>query len=101
MATRVRPAAINLTANAERRVADLMAKAPAGLQVTMVRKGGHNIVATDDTILENGDAVLVVAEDNEAIATAAAWDATARRIDTVKDQRYGRRNPSRRTNVRR
>ena len=49
-----------------------MAKAPAGLQVTMVRKGGHNIVATDDTILENGDAVLVVAEDKEAIATAAA-----------------------------
>ena len=38
----------------------------------MVRKGGHNIVPTDDTILENGDAVLVVAEDNEAIATAAA-----------------------------
>ena len=57
---------------AGRRLGDLMAKAPAGLQVTMVRKGGHNIVATDDTILENGDAVLVVAEDNEAIATAAA-----------------------------
>ena len=57
---------------AGRRLGDLIAKAPAGLQVTMVRKGGHNIVATDDTILENGDAVLVVAEDNEAIATAAA-----------------------------
>ena len=57
---------------AGRRLGDLMAKAPAGLQVTMVRKGGHNIVPTDDTILENGDAVLVVAEDNEAIATAAA-----------------------------
>jgi putative transport protein len=48
---------------AGRRLGDLMAKAPAGLQVTMVRKGGHNIVPTDDTILENGDAVLVVAED--------------------------------------
>ena len=57
---------------AGRRLGDLMAKAPAGLQVTMVRKGGHNIVPTDDTILENGDAVLVVAEDKEAIATAAA-----------------------------
>jgi putative transport protein len=57
---------------AGRRLGDLMANAPAGLQVTMVRKGGHNIVVTDDTILENGDAVLVVAEDNEAIATAAA-----------------------------
>src|SRR6187431_1700194 len=53
------------------RLGDLMAKAPRGLQVTMVRKGGHNIVPTDDTILDNGDAVLVVAEDSEAIATAA------------------------------
>src|SRR5215213_6632342 len=57
---------------AGRRLDELMARAPAGLQVTMVRKGARNIVATDDTILENGDAVLVVAEDNEAIATAAA-----------------------------
>ena len=57
---------------AGRRLGDLMAKAPAGVQVTMVRKGGRNIVPTDDTILANGDAVLVVAEDNEAIATAAA-----------------------------
>jgi len=57
---------------AGRRLGDLMAKAPAGLQVTMVRKGGRNIVVTDDTILENGDAILVVAEDTEAIATAAA-----------------------------
>ena len=57
---------------AGRRLGDLIANAPPGLQVTMVRKGGHNIVPTDDMILENGDAVLVVAEDNEAIATAAA-----------------------------
>src|SRR6476646_8333247 len=48
-----------------RKLEDLLANAPTGLQVTMVRKGGHNIVVTDDTILENGDAVLVVAEDNE------------------------------------
>ena len=38
----------------------------------MVRKGGHNFVPTDDTILAAGDAILVVAEDNEAIAIAAA-----------------------------
>jgi putative transport protein len=54
------------------RLGDLMAKAPRGLQVTMVRKGGHNIVPTDDTILDNGDAVLVVAEDSEAVAIASA-----------------------------
>jgi putative transport protein len=54
------------------RLGDLLAKAPRGLQVTMVRKGGHNIVPTDDTILANGDAVLVVADDSEAIAIAAS-----------------------------
>jgi putative transport protein len=54
------------------RLGDLMAKAPPGLQVTMVRKGGRNIVPTDDTVLANGDAVLVVAEDSEAVATAAS-----------------------------
>ena len=53
------------------RLGDLLAKAPRGLQVTMVRKGGHNIVPTDDTILANGDALMVVAEDSEAVATAA------------------------------
>ena len=49
-----------------------MLNAFGGLQVTMVRKGGHNLVPTDDTILATGDAILVVAEDNEAIAIAAA-----------------------------
>ena len=42
------------------------------VQVTMVRKGGRNIVPTPDTILSAGDAVLVVAESEEAIAKAAA-----------------------------
>ena len=57
---------------AGRRLGDLIAEAPSGLQVSMVRKGEHNIVPNDDTILSAGDAVLVVAEDNEAIAKAAA-----------------------------
>jgi putative transport protein len=56
-------------ASAGRPLGELM---PSGLQVTMVRKGGRNFVPTDDTILAAGDAILVVAEDNEAIATAAA-----------------------------
>ena len=49
-----------------------MAEALGDLQVTMVRKDGHNLVPTDDTVLAAGDAVLVVAEDKEAIAAAAA-----------------------------
>jgi len=55
-----------------RRIGELMTNAPSVLQVTMVRKGERNFVPTDDTILDTGDAILVVAEDNEAIATAAA-----------------------------
>ena len=57
---------------AGRALDELMSEALADLQVTMVRKDGHNFVPTDDTILAAGDAVLVVAEDNEAIAAAAA-----------------------------
>src|SRR3954452_3409960 len=57
---------------AGRSLGELTANAPSGMQVTMVRKGGHNVVPTDDTILATGDAVLVVAEANEAIAVAAA-----------------------------
>src|SRR6202007_3275650 len=57
---------------AGRRLGDLMLNALGGLQVTMVRKGGQNFVPTPDTVLATGDAILVVAEDNEAIATAAA-----------------------------
>jgi putative transport protein len=57
---------------AGRRLSELMTEALAGLQVTMIRKGGHNLVPTPDTILSPGDSVLVVAEREEAIAQAAA-----------------------------
>src|SRR4051812_4814609 len=57
---------------AGRRLADLLPNLPASLQVTMVRKDGRNFVPANDTILATGDAILVVAETNEAIATAAA-----------------------------
>jgi putative transport protein len=38
----------------------------------MVRKGGQNFVPTSDTTLSTGDAILVVAESEDAIAEAAA-----------------------------
>src|SRR5215210_73951 len=57
---------------AGRPLADLLPNLPASLQVTMVRKDGRNFVPANDTILATGDAILVVAETNEAIATAAA-----------------------------
>src|SRR5262245_37090265 len=42
------------------------------VQVTMVRKGGQNVVPTGSTVLSSGDAVLVVADSQEALAAAAA-----------------------------
>jgi putative transport protein len=51
---------------------ELSKEALSDVQVTMVRKAGQNIVPTGDTMLSAGDAVLVVAESQEAIANAAA-----------------------------
>src|SRR6476660_5250472 len=47
-------------------------KLPSGVQVTMVRRGGQNVVPSGDIALSSGDALLVVAEQQEAIAEAAA-----------------------------
>ena len=45
---------------------------PSGVQVTMVRKGGQNIVPTGEIALGPGDGLLVIAEQEDAIAEAAA-----------------------------
>jgi putative transport protein len=58
--------------HAGKRLDELTTAALSGVRVTMVRKGGHNFVPTADTVLSAGDAILVVAEQNEAIARAAA-----------------------------
>jgi putative transport protein len=55
-----------------RKIDELRQEALSDIQVTMVRKGDRNFVPTDDTVLSAGDAVLVVAEREEAIARAAA-----------------------------
>ena len=44
---------------------------PSGVQVTMVRKGGQNVVPSGNIALASGDALLVVAEEEAAIAEAA------------------------------
>ena len=64
---------ISVDASSSGRTLDELSKeALSDVQVTMVRKVGHNIVPTGDTTLSAGDAVLVVAESQEAIANAAA-----------------------------
>src|SRR4029078_4792357 len=55
-----------------KKLEELTAPGLSGLQVTMVRKDGRNIVPTSETVLSAGDAILVVAEQQEAIAQAAA-----------------------------
>jgi putative transport protein len=55
-----------------RKLDDLTTDGLADVQVTMLRKGGRNFVPTGDTVLSAGDALLVVAEREDAIANAAA-----------------------------
>ena len=50
---------------------ELGADLPGGVQVTMVRKNGQNIVPTSDLALASGDGILVVSEREEAVAEAA------------------------------
>jgi putative transport protein len=63
---------ISIGATFAGRTLDELTKQLDGVQVTMVRKAGQNIVPIGDTVLSAGDAVLVVTENQEAIANAAA-----------------------------
>src|SRR5215831_18085529 len=51
---------------------DITKELPSGVQVTMVRKGGQNIVPAADVGLSPGDAVLVIGDREDAIAEAAS-----------------------------
>src|SRR5262249_30547644 len=55
-----------------RKLDDITKELPAGVQVTMVRKSGRNVVPTGDIALTSGDVILVVADQEEAIGQAAA-----------------------------
>jgi putative transport protein len=56
---------------AGRTLDDLVKALPSGIQVTMVRKGHQNIVPATDLVLASGDGLMIIAEDEAAIATAA------------------------------
>jgi putative transport protein len=58
--------------SAGRTLGDLNRDLPAGVQVTMVRTGGSNTVPSDDIVLSAGDGLLIVAEQQETVAEAAA-----------------------------
>lgn len=44
---------------------------PEEIQITMVRKGDQNLVPSPDIVLSTGDAIMIVGDSQEAIATAA------------------------------
>src|SRR6187200_3664839 len=58
--------------SAGRTIGDVNKDLPDGVQVTMVRKGDQNVVPSDDIILNAGAGLLVVADQQEAIAELAA-----------------------------
>jgi putative transport protein len=58
-------------ATAGRTLDDVLKDLPEGVQVTMVRKGDQNVVPTGDMVLAASDALLVVADDKDALAGAA------------------------------
>jgi len=57
---------------AGRTLDDVSKELPDGVQVTMVRKGEQNIVPSADIVLASGDALMVVADREDAIAKTAA-----------------------------
>jgi putative transport protein len=59
---------------------------PRGVQVTMVRKAGQNIVPAGDIMLSAGDGLLVIAEREDAIAEAAARLGKLQPGQIVKDR---------------
>jgi putative transport protein len=50
---------------------DVTHSLPSGVKVTLLRKGGQNVVPADDLVLSSGDTVMLVAEQQAAIAQAA------------------------------
>ena len=64
---------VTLGDNCAGRTLDELSKdLPSGVQTTMVRKGGQNIVPSTDMLLASGDGLLIIAEREDAIAEAAA-----------------------------
>jgi putative transport protein len=53
-------------------VTDISKDLPNGVQVTMIRKGHSNLVPSEDVVLSPGDGLLIIAEQQNAIAQAAA-----------------------------
>jgi putative transport protein len=58
-------------AYAGRTLDDVTKDLPAGVQVTMVRKGHQNVVPSGEIVLAAGDGILVIADDQTALSEAS------------------------------
>lgn len=65
---------------------DVSKELPDGVQVTMVRKSGQNVVPNPDLAIGPGDGLLVVAETQTALTDAAARLGTLAPGQVVKDR---------------
>ena len=62
---------VTLGAHCEgRRLQDLENDLPDGVKVTMVRKGGENVVPSPGMVVGAGDGVMIVAESQDSLASA-------------------------------
>src|SRR5262245_3347576 len=59
-------------AGAGQRLDEIAERLPEGVQVTMVRKAGQNLVPSPDIVLAAGDGVMIVGETQDSIAEAAS-----------------------------
>jgi putative transport protein len=66
--------------------AELSRSLPSGAQITLVRKGGHNLVPAGDLALVAGDAVMLVAEREDEIDEAARQLGTTAPGRIIKDR---------------
>jgi putative transport protein len=55
---------------AGRTLEDLARDLPSGVQVTMLRKGHQNIVPSTDVVLASGDGLMIISDEESAIAEA-------------------------------
>ena len=69
-----------------RSFSDLSKELPPGVQVTMVRTKGQNFIPSDDLILASGDGLMLVAEQEGALAQAAAKLGSLAPGQIVKDR---------------
>jgi putative transport protein len=71
---------------AQRTLAELRKDLPSGVEITMVRQRGQNIVPTGDIVLTSGDGLMIVAEQEQAITEAATQLGSLVPGEIVKDR---------------